>query len=230
MRIYQPWLLIKPLFRLLGYHRRQMKATREINAFMQDVINLKRKDSEKEQMQNKETKVGNTNINRKEFEEESNEGKQEEVEKSIGEKEIEADRKEEYADVQYQFTKTKSFLELLLEIGNSSHEKLTDAELLPELTTLFFAALDTTSTSNTTTLLLLAMHPEVLQKVSSLFLFLRFVSFRDLGCYEYIADFCPPKKIPTRLKKKKNGLQIFLYFEDSFGKMKRSFYHLYIIF
>lgn len=166
MRIYQPWLLIKPLFRLLGYHRRQMKATREINAFMQDVINLKRKDSEKEQMQNKETKVVNTNINRKEFEEESNEGKQEEIEKSVGEKEIEADRKEEYADVQYQFTKTKSFLELLLEIGNSSHEKLTDAELLPELTTLFFAALDTTSTSNTTTLLLLAMHPEVLQKVT----------------------------------------------------------------
>lgn len=189
-RLYQPWLLSDTLFRLFGYHKRQMKASRNINNFLQSIIEEKRKEVQDQRLRNSKTtdcenvkrdfkNVQNKNIkepilNRKVTDEQydgmnpindfKNENKRENV--------LDKDSDQfnvELLDVDGGLSKTKSFLELLLEIGHSPDEKLTDAEILPELTTIFFAALDTTATSNATTLLLLALHPDILQKVGVTF-------------------------------------------------------------
>nr|QBQ34508.1 cytochrome P450 CYP4C1 [Diaphorina citri] len=155
LRIIQPWLLNKTLFQLFGYHRRQMKAKQELYSFIQNVVAIKRQDHEEKELQ----KAKGMDENNNKIDTKDDKNKDLKINSENG-------NEEEFLDIEYKNTKTKSFLELLLEIDHAADDKLTDAEILPELTTLFFAALDTTATANSTILLLLALYPEVLQKVT----------------------------------------------------------------
>uniref|UniRef100_A0A8D8SJ62 Cytochrome P450 4g15 n=1 Tax=Cacopsylla melanoneura TaxID=428564 RepID=A0A8D8SJ62_9HEMI len=196
LRLYQPWLLNDTLFRLLGHHTRQMKSTREINSFIKSVITMKRKEYENERSKNNIDSNNNINNNSNEYENDLDRNKcgmgqnddcknantiPDIIENGLNQhQEVNASnlRSDENQNLKGDLgkhvkncdeydggLKTKSFLELLLEMDTPG-DKLTDEEILSELSTLFFAALDTTSTSNGTALLLLAMHPDVLQKVT----------------------------------------------------------------
>lgn len=131
-----------------------MKAKQELYSFIQNVVAIKRQDHEEKELQ----KAKGMDENNNKIDTKDDKNKDLKINSENG-------NEEEFLDIEYKNTKTKSFLELLLEIDHAADDKLTDAEILPELTTLFFAALDTTATANSTILLLLAMYPEVLQKV-----------------------------------------------------------------
>ncbi|KAL1462701.1 hypothetical protein WDU94_014515 [Cyamophila willieti] len=182
LRLHRPWLLNDTLFRILGHHKQQMKCTREIKSFMQSVIAMKRKEYENERSKDSDS---NNNISNNSYANQNqryseqqecgsgqNELNQHQEENSNNARSAENNLKEDLkkdmknCDVEYDgASKIKPFLDLLLEI-DTPDDRLSDEEILTELTTLFFAALDTTSTSNGTALLLLAMHPDVLEKVT----------------------------------------------------------------